>query len=236
MAAIEIKNLQKKFRGKTIINNLSLDIESGEYLAMLGPNGAGKTTLIRILSTLLRPTNGVVTINGYDLKEEAIDVRNSIGVLLHSSFLYDELTLEENIGFYQKMFVVKKDEEKIKDLLENQGLFQLLCHKVGEFSRGTKQKANLATILLLDPPVLLLDEPDEGLGPKDQDVILNLLRRLHDKEKTLLLVTNNVELGYNVGDRFVILLRGTIAYECEKKDITVEVLKEKYHSLIEGTT
>lgn len=234
MAAIEIKNLQKNFGGKKVISDLNLNIESGEFLVMLGPNGAGKTTLIGILSTLLRPTYGEVVINGYDLREESIEVRNSVGVLLHTPFLYDDLTLEENLVFYLKMFGLKKNEDKIKDLVEELGLLQLLSHKVGEFSMGTKQKAALATIILLDPPVFLLDEPDTGLDLKDQGVLLNMLKRLHNQEKTLLLFTNNVELGYKVGDRFVIIMGGAIAYECEKKDITMEVLKEKYQGLMEG--
>lgn len=232
MPMITVKKLNKRFGKKSVINDLDLEVESGEFLVMFGPNGAGKTTLIKILSTLTKPLSGTVVINGYNINEESIEIRNSIGVLSHNPFLYDDLTLKENLTFYSRMFKLKKDESKIKLLAHEVGLFHRLNDRVGQFSRGMKQRAAVARAILHDPPVLLLDEPFTGLDYKAWGILTDILQKFHGQGKTILLITHNVELGHKIGERLTILVNGKIAYDCKKIDIDLEAFKEEYHNLM----
>jgi ABC-type multidrug transport system ATPase subunit len=168
---ISIKNLQKRFGRKVILNKLNLEVDKGDFLVLFGPNGAGKTTLIKILSTLARASSGDVTINGYSMREEGRELRASIGMISHNPFLYDDLTLFENLKFYSKMYGLKKDEKAIKALIDKVGLLHRLNDRVGEFSRGMKQRAAVARAVIHDPPVLLLDEPYTGLDYRAWDML-----------------------------------------------------------------
>ncbi|UCG69848.1 MAG: heme ABC exporter ATP-binding protein CcmA [Thermoplasmata archaeon] len=232
MSMITVKKLNKRFGRKSVINELDLEVEEGEFLVMFGPNGAGKTTLIKILSTLSRPLSGSVEINGYNISEESLEVRNNIGVLSHNPFLYDDLTLKENLTFYSRMFQLKKDEDKIKFLAHEVGLFHRLNDRVGQFSRGMKQRAAVARAILHDPPVLLLDEPFTGLDYKAWGILMDILKKFHGKGKTILLITHNVELGHKIGERLTVLVNGKIALDRKKTDIGLEDFKEEYHNLM----
>jgi heme ABC exporter ATP-binding subunit CcmA len=232
MPTIEIKNLQKRFGRKKVLNDLNLDVEPGEFLVMFGPNGAGKTTLIKILSTLSRPSKGEVIINGYDIHEDPIEIRSTIGVLSHNPFLYDDLTLRENLIFYSRMYELKKEEKVIKSLADEVGLLHRLNDRVGQFSRGMKQRAAVARVILHNPPVLLLDEPYTGLDYKAWRMLSDILKKFHDKGKTIFLITHNVELGHRIGERLAILVNGKVAFDCQKKDMDLEAFKEKYHGLM----
>ncbi|UCE39480.1 MAG: heme ABC exporter ATP-binding protein CcmA [Thermoplasmata archaeon] len=232
MPAIEIKNLQKRFGRKKVLCDLNLEAESGEFLVMFGPNGAGKTTLIKILSTLSRPSSGNVIINGFDIKEESMEVRSTIGVLSHNPFLYDDLTLKENLIFYSRMYKLKKDEKTLKTLADEVGLLHRMNDRVGQFSRGMKQRAAVARVILHNPPVLLLDEPYTGLDYKAWEMLTDILRKFHEEGKTIFLITHNVELGHRIGERLAILVNGKVAFECEKKNMDIEAFKGKYHGLM----
>lgn len=232
MSMISINNLQKKFGRKKVLNNLNLEVDEGEFLVIFGPNGAGKTTLIKILSTLSRPSSGNVIINGFDLNEEPIDIRNSIGVVSHNPFLYDDLSLKENLIFYSKMYGIKNDEKAIKNLVDEVGLLHRLNDRVGEFSRGMKQRASVARVIIHNPPVLLLDEPYTGLDFKAWDILTNILMKFYKDGKTIFLITHNVELGYKIGKRFAILVNGKLAYDCRKEETDLEAFKGKYHGLM----
>lgn len=233
MPIISIKNLQKKFGRKQVLRNLDMEVNKGEFLVMFGPNGAGKTTLIKILSTLSKPTAGKVEINGHDIQEESIEVRNSIGMISHNPFLYDDLTLRENLLFYSRMYGIKKDEEAIRNLVNQVGLLHRLNDLVGVFSRGMKQRASVARVILHNPPVLLLDEPYTGLDFRAWGMLSDMLSKFHEEKKTILLITHNVELGYDIGERLTILINGKAAFDSKKKDIGLEEFKSKYHSVME---
>lgn len=234
MSMISIKNLQKRFGRKRVLDNLDLEVKKGEFLVMFGPNGAGKTTLIKILSTLSRPSSGKVIINDHDIKEESLEVRSSIGVLSHNPLLYDDLTLKENLLFFSSMYRLNKDENAIKALIDDVGLFHRQNDKVGEFSRGMKQRAAVARVVLHDPPVLLLDEPYTGLDFKAWGMLTDMLKKFHEKGKTVLLITHNVELGYKLGERLTILVNGKIALDCMGTDMDLKTFKGKYQDLMEA--
>ncbi len=234
MSMISIKNLQKRFGRKVILNNLNLDVDKGDFLVLFGPNGAGKTTLIKILSTLARASSGDVTINGYDMREEGIDLRASIGMISHNPFLYDDLTLFENLRFYSRMYGLKKDEKTIKALIDEVGLLHRLNDRVGEFSRGMKQRAAVARAVIHDPPVLLLDEPYTGLDYKAWGMLTDMLSGFHRDGKTIFLITHNVELGHRIGARLACLVNGKVSFDCRKKDMAIEPFKIKYQDIMEA--
>lgn len=231
---IIVKDLAKRFGRKKVLLDFNLNVEKGEFIVLFGPNGAGKTTLIKILSTLSRPTSGTISINGYDLREDSIEVRESIGVLSHNPLLYEDLTLKENLIFFSRMYGLKKDKKAIKSLIDDVGLLHRSNDKVGEFSRGMKQRAAVARVILHDPPVLLLDEPYTGLDFKAWDMLSGMLDRFHKKEKTILLITHNVELGYSIGDRLAVLSKGKIVYDVKKQDVDIETFKKRYKEIMEG--
>lgn len=234
MPMISIKDLRKSYGRKRILRNFNLNVKSGDFLVLFGPNGAGKTTLIKILSTLSRATSGDITINGFNLNEEPIEVRNSIGVLSHNPLLYEDLTLKENLIFYSRMYGLKKDKKAIKSLMDDVGLLHRSNDRVGEFSRGMKQRAAVARVILHDPPVLLLDEPYTGLDFKAWDMLNGMLKKYHENGKTILLITHNVELGHQIGDRLAVLAKGQIAYDCKKEDVDLASFKERYRAIMEG--
>jgi heme ABC exporter ATP-binding subunit CcmA len=211
MPAIEVKALIKKFGGFTALDNLSLTIEEGQSYALLGPNGAGKTTLIRILGTVLRPTSGRVIVNGYDVAKEAAAVKKSIGLVTHNPFLYDELTVEENLSFYAGLF----DADADSDLIEKLGLKEVRNKRVGALSRGLKQRTAIARALLHRPRILLLDEPTTGLDVKSRALFYALTQELQDEGATIVMSTHLLEEAARICGSGVVLNRGRIAGEVE---------------------
>lgn len=233
MPMISIKNLHKSFGKKRILRDMNLKIEKGEFFVLFGPNGAGKTTLIKILSTLARPTSGEIEINGFSISEDSMDVRRSIGVLSHNPLLYDDLTLNENLAFYSRMYGLKKTDKDLFSLIKSVGLLHRSNDKVGEFSRGMKQRAAVARVILHNPQVLLLDEPYTGLDFRAWDMLNGMLKKYHESDKTIFLITHNVELGHANGERLAILANGNVAFDCQKKDIDLTAFKEKYREILE---
>jgi heme ABC exporter ATP-binding subunit CcmA len=233
MPMISIKNLHKSFGRKRILRDMNLHVKKGEFIALFGPNGAGKTTLIKILATLARPSSGTIEINGYDLHEDSIEIRRSIGVLSHNPLLYDDLTMKENLIFYSRMYGLKKKEKEILGLIKSVGLLHRANDKIGEFSRGMKQRAAVARVVLHDPPVFLLDEPYTGLDFKAWDMLNGMLKEYHEKGKTILLITHNVDLGYENANRLAILADGKVAFDCKKTDLDLVSFKNKYRELLE---
>jgi heme ABC exporter ATP-binding subunit CcmA len=233
MPMIYIKDLSKSFGRKRILRDMNLEVRKGEFIALFGPNGAGKTTLIKIMATLARPSSGTIEINGYDLNEDSIEIRRSIGVLSHNPLLYDDLTLKENLMFYSRMYGLKKKEKDILGLIKSVGLLHRANDRVGEFSRGMKQRAAVARVVLHNPPVLLLDEPYTGLDFKAWDMLNGMLGEYHKKGKTIFLITHNVDLGYENADRLAVLAQGKVAYDCKKTDLDLVSFKDKYRELLE---
>jgi heme ABC exporter ATP-binding subunit CcmA len=212
---------------------MNLEVKKGAFIALFGPNGAGKTTLIKILATLAHPSSGTIVINGYDLHEDSIEIRRSIGVLSHNPLLYDDLTMKENLIFYSRMYGLKKKDKDIIDLIKSVGLLHRANDRVGEFSRGMKQRAAVARVVLHDPPVLLLDEPYTGLDFKAWDMLNGMLREYHMKGKTIFLITHNVDLGYENADRLAVLAQGKVAFDCKKTDMDLVSFKNKYRDILE---
>lgn len=212
MNSIEAFDLVKSFNGLTAVENLSFNVEEGEIFGLLGPNGAGKTTTIRMLSALISPTSGRATIGGYDVHDDALKVREIIGVLTESPSLYGRLTAMENMEFFAKAYGVTDKatrDAKIHELLDFFQLWDRRNDPVGQYSKGMKQKLAIARSLLHSPEILYLDEPTSGLDPKSSKDIRDLMEELTKNERqTILLCTHRLEDAEKLCDRVMIINKG----------------------------
>jgi len=226
---IEIRGLIKSFGHKAVLKGIDLEVADGQFLTLVGPNGAGKTTLIRILATLSRATSGTVWMDGFDLADESIDIRRHMGLVSHQTLLYGDLTPEENLRFYGRMYDVPDLEDRIGTVLRQVGLEGRRHDPVRTFSRGMQQRLAIARAILHRPSVLLLDEPDTGLDQHAAEMLHELLASVGTKDRTVLMTTHNLERGLSMGDRVAVLAGGRIVYEADKGTLDVEGFHEIYY-------
>ncbi len=225
---IQVTGLVKQFGPFFALRELDFGIEAGEFVSLLGPNGAGKTTLLRILATLSRPTRGRVTIAGHTLPKGADDARRQIGFLSHQPLLYGELTAEENLRFFARMYDLNGPQPRIDDLLDRVGLADRRHDRVRTFSRGMQQRLSIARALLHDPHVVLLDEPFTGLDPDASDQLSNTLRGLQDGKRAVVMTTHDLDRGLALCDRALVIARGRLAYEARRDEIGASNFRETY--------
>jgi len=221
--AISIESLTKKFNGKAVVQEVSLEIPRGVVYGLLGPNGAGKTTIVRMLSTMLKPTAGTAHVNGFDVLTESIKVRSSIGLLPEDTGLYDRLTATETLEFYGGVQGLSGEplDRRIEELLKMFELYDRRDDRVGKYSRGMRQKLALARALIHDPPVLLLDEPTLGLDVMSTRAIRDYVRNVAKQGKTVLLTSNNMYEAQLLSSMVTILNKGSV-----RASGTVEELEE----------
>ncbi|MCX7680397.1 MAG: heme ABC exporter ATP-binding protein CcmA [Anaerolineae bacterium] len=210
---IECRELVKAFGPRRVLNGVELVAAPGEWVTVIGANGAGKTTLLRILATLSRPTSGLVRILGLELKEASARIRRHIGFLSHQTLLYDDLTPEQNLRFYARMYELADSEERIRELLERLGLLQRRHEPVRTLSKGMQQRLALARAVLHRPAVLLLDEPYAGLDARSIQMVTTLLAEMAEQGHTILLTTHSAGLAPVVGGRVAVLERGRLHWE-----------------------
>ena len=224
--------LTKTFGLRPILRGVNLEVAPGECVALLGPNGAGKTTLIRILSTLARPTLGRVVVAGYPLPSAAAEVRRRLGVVAHHTLLYTDLTAEENLQFYARVYGLERPAGRIGAVLAQVGLAPRRRDLVRTFSRGMQQRLALARALLPDPQVMLFDEPYTGLDPDASTMLDEVLRGVAAQGRTVLLTTHDLPRAVGLASRVVILARGVIAYEAPTRGLTPAQFAETYAGLV----
>jgi len=216
---IEARNVTKAFGHRATLAGVSLSVTAGESVALVGPNGAGKTTLLRIMATLTCPTSGLVRIAGLDPARNGSDIRRQIGFLSHRTLLYEDLTAEQNLRFYARMYDLADDSARITDLLEQVGLIKRRHDLVRTFSRGMQQRLAVARAVLHRPRVLLLDEPYTGLDPGAAQVLSDLLTRLVAEGCTVLLTTHDLGHALAASQRIVILVRGGVVYDAPRAEV-----------------
>ncbi len=214
ISIIEVKALTKVFDNEIrAVDGISFTVEEGEILGFLGPNGAGKTTTLNMLATLLRPTSGTATVNGYDILEEPDGVRRSIGFVFQDPTLDDELTGSENLDFHGRIYGLKRDvrQQRIKEMLEVVQLTERADDLVKTYSGGMKRRLEIARGLLHYPKVLFLDEPTLGLDPQTRRAIWEHIQRLNrDENVTIILTTHYTEEADYLSDRIQIIDFGKI--------------------------
>ncbi len=220
-AALGARGLTKRFGRTLALRGIDLDVAPGERLAVFGHNGSGKTTLLRILAGLTRPTRGQIAIDGADYRRAGEALRRRIGVVAHNPYLYEDLTAEENLLFYGRMFELDDVRRRAEAALAQVGIEGRRRDRVRTLSRGMQQRLAIARAILHDPDLLLMDEPDTGL---DQEASARLGEWL-DKEgggrRTVVMATHDVRLGLRHCQRFVILAAGRVASQglCQGHDL-----------------
>jgi heme exporter protein A len=228
---IEVRNLVKSFGPRSALAGVDLSVEAGEFVTLVGPNGAGKTTLLRILATLTRPTSGTLRIAGLDPAQAGDGVRRCIGFLSHRTLLYGDLTAEQNLRFYARMYDLDGSSARIQDLLVRVGLAARRHDLVRTFSRGMQQRLSVARAVLHQPQVLLLDEPYTGLDPNAAQVLTDLLTELAGEGCTVLLTTHNLERGLAAGRRVVVLAQGRFVFDERREAIDPVTFPDTYCAL-----
>ena len=226
--SIETKGLTKSFGSQKALRDISLTIREGERLVVFGPNGAGKTTLIKILATLQRPSGGNARINGIDVKSNPAKIRQCVGIVSHQTFLYNDLTVYENLKFYGKMYDVPDLEERIHTVTDYVQLESRLHDRTGTLSRGLQQRASIARAIIHNPAVMLLDEPEVGLDAQAIDLMRQFLDTFTTGGGTAVITTHNLERGLDLSNQAVILNRGKIVYQERLSGTDIDGFPEVY--------
>jgi ABC-2 type transport system ATP-binding protein len=209
---IRITNITKTFPTITALDNISLNIQKGEFFGLLGPNGAGKTTLMSLLVGYLNPDNGEIFINEERVTQDGLDTRKNIGLVPQSLALYDDISAQENLEIFGSFFHIDKKilKERIKEKLESVQLYDRRKDKVKTFSGGMKRRLNLVASLLHDPPLILCDEPTVGIDPQSRNAIFDYLEMLNKQGKTIVYTTHYMEEAERLCNRIAIIDFGKI--------------------------
>jgi len=216
---ITVKKLVKRFGLKSVLRGVDFEVEPGEFVALLGPNGAGKTTFLRILASLSRPSLGEVKVAGYRLPNEAAAVRARLGVVSHLPLLYGDLSAEENLRFYGRMYGISDLEQRITEVLEMVGLDNRRRDLVRTFSRGMQQRLAIGRAVLHDPDVMLFDEPYTGLDQDASSMLDEVLRTVAAKGRTVVMTSHDLARAEELATRFDILSRGVIAATASQEEL-----------------
>ncbi len=208
---IEVKKLVKRFGMKSVLRGVDFRVERGEFVALLGPNGAGKTTFLRILSSLARPSLGEVKVAGYSLPNQAAQVRARLGVVSHMPLLYGDLTAQENLEFYARMYGIADPQSRIATVLDLVGLASRRNDLVRTFSRGMAQRLAIGRAVLHDPEVILFDEPYTGLDQDASTMLDEVLKSVAAQGRTVVMTSHDLARAEDLATRFDILTRGVIA-------------------------
>jgi ABC-2 type transport system ATP-binding protein len=209
---IEVQNLRKVFDGFVAVEDISLTVQEGEVLAVLGPNGAGKTTTVRMMTSILKPTSGICRIAGYDVIKQAAQVRASVGVLTEQHGLYERMKALEYLDFFGQIYRIDKHvlRRNAMALMERFDLAEAVDRRIGDYSKGMKQKLSLVRALIHNPPVLLLDEPTSAMDPQSAKLVRDAIIELQKDRRTFLITTHNLTEAQSLANQIAILRRGRI--------------------------
>lgn len=209
---IEAHGLTKYFDHFLAVDHLSLQVKGGDILALLGPNGAGKTTTLRMLTSILRPSEGSASVAGFDVVAQPARVRASVGVLTEQQGLYGRMNADEYLAFFGSLYGLDPEfcQERMIELLAQFGLTSVRKKRVGEYSKGMRQKLALIRTILHDPPVIMLDEPTSAMDPESAFIVRDAIKTLKDRKRTLILCTHNLPEAEELADQIAIIKSGKI--------------------------
>lgn len=209
---IQAENLKKQFDDFLAVSELSLSVARGELLALLGPNGAGKTTTVRMLGAILRPTEGKARINGFDVISQANQVRRCIGMLTEQPGLYQRMSGMEYLLFYGRLYGLDDAliRRRSRELFDRFGMPGAVNRRLGQYSKGMRQKVSLIRALLHDPAVLLLDEPTSAMDPHSAKLVRDAINELRADDRAVILCTHNLAEAEALSDRIAIINQGQI--------------------------
>ncbi len=218
---IEVRDLTKRYGPQLAIDHINFTVNKGEIVGFLGPNGAGKTTTMKIITNFMAPTEGDVLIDGESVRENPNEIKKHIGYLPENNPLYEDMAVLDYLHYVAKLMEIPDETTRIKEIISQVGLFDEKHKKIGELSKGYKQRVGLAQAIIHDPDILILDEPTSGLDPNQIVEIRKLIREL-GKEKTVILSTHILPEVEAITDRILIINKGKIV-----ADGTAEMLKQQ---------
>jgi len=223
---IQTENLSKKFNDFLAVDRVNLNITAGEVLALLGPNGAGKTTTMRMLTAVLRPSSGSARVAGFDVVTQSLEVRSSVGILTEHQGLYGRMTADEYLDFFGQVYRMQADarRKRTKELLELFGLGSEAKRKIGEYSKGMRQKLALARALYHNPPVLLLDEPTSAMDPESSRLVRNAIHGLRSANRAIIICTHNLAEAEELAGKIAIIHLGKIISAGEVQELKTRLL------------
>src|SRR5579884_2538545 len=235
---IEAQNLSKKFGSLTAVDNISFEVKKGQIFAFLGPNGAGKSTTIKMLTTMLSPTSGLLTMAGHDVTKERDSARKAFGIVFQDPSLDEELTAYENMSLHSTLYRIPKSKQskRIKELMELVELWDRKDSYVKTYSGGMRRRLEIARGLLHEPKILFLDEPTLGLDTQTRTIMWDYVQKLsHDKGMTIFFTTHYLDEAEAVADRIAIIDLGKIVARGSTKELTkltkTTTLEEAYLQL-----
>ncbi len=223
---IETHDLSKQFHDFLAVDGVDLNVGAGQILALLGQNGAGKTTTVRMLTALLQPSRGWARVAGYDVVKNGHDVRASVGVLTEQHGLYMRMTAIEYLDFFGQVYSLSSESRKSRSdhLLQYFGLTEASRRRIGEYSKGMRQKLALARAMMHDPGVLLLDEPTSAMDPESARLVRDEIARLKSSKRTIVICSHNLTEVEILADQIAIIYRGRILMQGTLEDLKRNVL------------
>jgi ABC-2 type transport system ATP-binding protein len=212
MSLIRTEGLTKKFGEFVAVDGLTLSVEAGEILALLGPNGAGKTTTVRMLGSILQPTAGTACVAGFDVVQDARRVRGAVGLLTEFPGLYHRMRADDYLHFFGELLGLSRTqrEERIAELMKRFGMWHARGQRLGEYSKGMRQKIALIRALIHDPQVLFLDEPTSAMDPQSAKTVRDAIEELRSSHRAIMLCTHNLVEAETLADRIAIIKEGRI--------------------------
>ena len=229
--SISVKNVTKKYGNQNALDKISFEISKGEIVGFLGPNGAGKSTSMKIITCFIPQTNGEVKVCGLDVNEEPIKVKRKIGYLPEHNPLYLDMYVKEYLLFLARLHKVKNKKERVTEMIKSVGLEMEQHKKIGALSKGYRQRVGLASAILHNPEVLILDEPTTGLDPNQIVDIRNLIKEI-GKTKTVLMSTHIMQEVEAICDRVIIINHGKIVAD-DKTSNLKNILKDQHIVVVE---
>ena len=217
--SIKVEHITKVYGEQKAVNDISFEVQAGEIIGFLGPNGAGKSTTMKILTCFIPQTGGKASVCGFDTEKQSMDVRKNIGYLPEHNPLYPEMYVKEYLEFAARLHNMKSPKKRIEEMIAMTGLTVEQKKKIGQLSKGYRQRVGLAQAMLHDPKVLIMDEPTSGLDPNQLAEIRSLIKNI-GKEKTVILSTHIMQEVQAICSRVIIINKGKIV-----ADDTVEGLK-----------
>ena len=226
---VQLDQVEKWFGHTAALTGVSLTVAAGDFLVLLGRNGAGKSTLLRVIARLAKPNSGWVRVAGVDVRQNPEKIRQRLGFVAHSSYLYRNLTARENLRFFGRMYRLDNLESRIQKALDWVGLSDSADRGVLGFSRGMQQRLAIARATLHQPDLLLMDEPFSGLDLEASELLAGWMQEFVRQGKTIIMATHDLEQGLRLVNRWVFVDRGRIAEELSGD---YAVVREEYKKFL----
>jgi len=221
-ALLNLDSVSKRFGFRNILNNINFSLDTGEFVMLIGNNGAGKSTLLRIISSLMKPSNGEIIFRGTKQKDSLLEWLRIMGSITHENRLYADLNSKDNLRLYGTLYGVEQLNSKIDDVLAKIDLSHVAQLPVRNFSSGMTKRLMIGRLMLCQPEILILDEPYTGLDQHSFRWFQKYLREFHQQGGTVLMVTHQLELGLELATRVLVLHRQNIKHDISSAGLSVE--------------